>query len=40
MLNEMREGRLSDKSIRAFKSLNREMKWDDDLQATELCVYP
>jgi ATP-dependent DNA helicase PIF1 len=36
ILNQMREGRLDPKAIAKFKSLNRELKFDDDLEATEL----
>lgn len=36
MLNEMREGRMSEASISAFKRLDREMDFDDDIEATEL----
>jgi ATP-dependent DNA helicase PIF1 len=36
MLNEMREGRLSQKSISAFRSLDRKLDNFDDLEATEL----
>jgi ATP-dependent DNA helicase PIF1 len=36
MLNEMREGKLSQKSIAKFKTLNRELSFDDQLTATEL----
>lgn len=36
MLNEMRFGRLSNKSINKFKSLSREIVYDDGLGATEL----
>ena len=36
MLNEMRVGRLTPKSINAFKSLSRAMDFHDDLAATEL----
>lgn len=36
MLNEMREGRLSQASIAAFKKLDRPLHFEDDLQATEL----
>jgi ATP-dependent DNA helicase PIF1 len=38
MLNEMREGRLSQKSIARFRTLNRVMRFDDELEATELYV--
>jgi ATP-dependent DNA helicase PIF1 len=36
MLNEMREGRMSQQSISRFRSLNRELKFEDELDATEL----
>jgi len=36
MLNEMREGRLSQKSIAAFRKLDRPLHFEDDLAATEL----
>jgi ATP-dependent DNA helicase PIF1 len=36
MLNEMREGKLSPSSIAKFRSLHRELVFDDDLEATEL----
>jgi ATP-dependent DNA helicase PIF1 len=36
MLNQMREGRLDQKAIARFKSLSRELNFDDDLDATEL----
>ena len=36
MLNEMRFGRLTPKSIYRFKSLSRPIKYDDGLFATEL----
>ena len=36
MLNEMREGRLSQSSIQAFRNLSREMTFEDQLEATEL----
>ena len=38
MLNEMRFGRLSDRSIAKFKSLSREIIYEDGLGATELSV--
>lgn len=38
MLNEMRLGRMSPGTIRAFKSLSRPLNFHDDLEATEL--YP
>lgn len=36
MLNEMREGRLSQSSINVFRTLNRELNFEDSLDATEL----
>jgi len=36
MLNEMREGRLSQASIAAFRKLDRPLHFEDELQATEL----
>jgi ATP-dependent DNA helicase PIF1 len=36
MLNEMRLGRLTPASIRAFQSLSRPLNFTDDLEATEL----
>ena len=36
MLNEMRVGKLSQKSITAFKTLNRPLGFHDDIEATEL----
>lgn len=36
MLNQMREGRLTSASIDSFKKLNRDLKFDDELEATEL----
>src|ERR1700761_7764594 len=39
MLNEMREGRLKPESIARFRSLNRAIKFEDALEATELYVY-
>ena len=36
MLNEMREGRLSQSSVDAFKKLNRPLNFEDELEATEL----
>lgn len=38
MLNEMRLGKMSPGTIRAFKSLSRPLNFKDDLEATEL--YP
>ena len=36
MLNEMRFGRLSQKSIAKFRSLSREIVYEDGINATEL----
>jgi len=36
MLNEMRVGKLSQKSISTFHSLSRKLSFEDDLEATEL----
>jgi ATP-dependent DNA helicase PIF1 len=36
MLNEMREGRLQESSIRAFRNLSRPLNFEDSLEATEL----
>ena len=36
MLNEMRLGKLTQKSINAFKMLNRPLTYTDDIGATEL----
>ena len=39
MLNEMRFGKLSQESIERFKSLSRELPFDDGIAATELCAH-
>ena len=36
MLNEMREGRLQQSSIQAFRNLSRALSFSDELEATEL----
>jgi ATP-dependent DNA helicase PIF1 len=36
MLNEMREGRLTQSSIDAFRKLNRPLNYEDEIEATEL----
>ena len=36
MLNEMREGRLTQSSIQAFRNLGRPLNFEDSLEATEL----
>lgn len=38
MLNEMRFGRMTQKSIALFKSLTREVHYEDGIAATELYV--
>jgi hypothetical protein len=38
MLNEMRFGKLSAKSISRWRSLSREVMYDDGISATELFV--
>jgi ATP-dependent DNA helicase PIF1 len=38
MLNEMRYGKLTPASIAKFKKLSRPLKFDDGIDATELCV--
>ena len=38
MLNEMRFGQLSQQSILKFKSLSREIRYDDGMGPTELYV--
>lgn len=38
MLNEMRLGQISDKTVQIFKSLSRPIKFDDELEVTELYV--
>lgn len=38
MLNEMRFGTLSQKSIQKFKALSRDIIYEDGLGPTELCV--
>ena len=38
MLNEMRMGTLSAKSVARFKALDKEVQYKDGLDATELCV--
>jgi ATP-dependent DNA helicase PIF1 len=36
MLNEMRLGRISDGTVRSFKSMARPLAFDDGLEVTEL----
>ena len=38
MLNEMRLGKLCAQSVAIFKGLDRPIHYDDDVDATELCV--
>lgn len=40
MLNEMRYGELSQRSIQRFKSLDREIVYEDGVSAAELFVRP
>lgn len=39
MLNEMRLGKVSQDTIKAFVEMKRAINYEDDLTATELCVY-
>lgn len=39
MLNEMRLGRISDDTVRAFKSMSRPLTSEDGLEVTELSVH-
>lgn len=39
MLNEMRLGRISDDTVKAFKSMSRPLTSEDGLEVTELSVY-
>jgi ATP-dependent DNA helicase PIF1 len=36
MLNEMRLGKISDETVKAFRRLERPIKYEDSLEATEL----
>jgi ATP-dependent DNA helicase PIF1 len=36
MLNEMRLGKITDDTIRAFRKLSRRIEYEDSLDATEL----
>jgi len=36
MLNEMRLGRISDRTVTNFQSLCRPLSFDDDIEVTEL----
>jgi len=38
MLNEMRLGKISDETVRAFKQLSREVVYNDNITTTELYV--
>ena len=38
MLNEMRLGKITNDTIAAFRKLSRKIDYDDNLEATELCV--
>lgn len=38
MLNEMRLGRISDQTVKTFKSLSRPLEFEDGLEVTELSV--
>lgn len=38
MLNEMRLGRISDDTVKAFKSMSRPLTSEDGLEVTELSV--
>lgn len=38
MLNEMRLGRISDETVKTFKSLSRPLEFEDGLEFTELSV--
>jgi hypothetical protein len=40
MLNEMRLGMISDKTVRNFQSLSRPLRFNDGLEVTELLVHP
>ena len=39
MLNEMRLGKITDETVRAFKKLSRPIEYEDALDATELYIY-
>jgi ATP-dependent DNA helicase PIF1 len=39
MLNEMRLGKITEETIRAFRKLSRPIKYEDALDATELYVF-
>lgn len=38
MLNAMRRGHLEPETIEKFKALSRPVKYDDDIEPTDLCV--
>ena len=38
MLNEMRLGKISDRTVQTFKAMSRPLQFDDDLEVTELYV--
>lgn len=38
MLNEMRLGQISERTVQTFKSLSRPLQFNDGLEVTELCV--
>jgi hypothetical protein len=40
MLNEMRLGKITDDTVKAFKKLSRKLEYHAQLEATELCVHP
>lgn len=39
MLNAMRFGRLDPKTTNAFRNLSRQVRYDDGIEPTELCVH-
>ncbi len=36
MLNEMRLGKISEETVRNFRALQRPLRFDDDIDVTEL----
>jgi ATP-dependent DNA helicase PIF1 len=40
MLNEMRLGKITDETVRAFRKLSRPIEFEDSLEATELYCFP
>jgi len=40
MLNEMRLGKITDDTVKAFKKLSRKLEYHAQLEATELYVHP